>query len=125
MLFLERDTLGPVSRNLSSDAEGKLSSQYGVFFTIPHQTGLPASFVGLSTARNITEEVVDVIWNLEVLVRVETERSLHVGHFFDAQGSSVYVGGAGFSRSEANCRANIEKGGLDARPCSKKRTCDG
>lgn len=92
---------------------------------ILHQGRLPARLVGFATARDVTEEIVDVLGDVEVLVGVETERPLDVGHFIDSEGSSVYVGRAGQSRSEANCGANVDKGWLVARSSGNKGVYDG
>lgn len=60
------------------------------------------------------EEVIDILWNIEVIIGIETERSFEDSHFFNSEGSSVYVGGASFGGPKANNGADIEERGLVA-----------
>lgn len=92
---------------------------------ILRQGRVPARLVGFTTAEDVTEDVVDVLGDVKVLVRIEAERPLEIGHFIDSEGSSVYVGGAGNGGSEANYGANVDEGGLVTRSSSDKGIYDG
>lgn len=78
----------------------------------------------LATTRDVTEEVIDVLGDVEMLVRVEAEPPLEVSHFVDSKSSPVYVGSAGFGSPVANSGANVEEGGLVAQFSTKKSVCD-
>lgn len=68
----------------------------------------------VTTTRDVTEEVIDVLRNVEMLVRVEAKPPLEVSHFLDSKCSSVDVSGSGLGSSVANSSANVEEGGLVA-----------
>ena len=71
------------------------------------------------------EKVIDILWNIEELVRVETERRFEPSHFVNSEGSSMYVGCASLGGSDANYSANVEECGLVARSSGLKGVYDG
>lgn len=78
----------------------------------------------ITTTGNVTEEVINVLGDVEMLVRVEAEPPLEVSHFVDSKCSSVDIGGSGLGSSVANSGANVEEGGLVAQFSGKKSVCD-
>jgi hypothetical protein len=80
--------------------------------------------VCVTTTRDVTEEVIDVLGDVEMLVRVEAKLPLEVSHFVNSKCSSVDVGGSGLGSSVANSSANVEEGGLVAQFSGKKSVCD-